>query len=294
MGKGLHTFGRDFFQARVATDYGQEVDLIDQPGSFREAHNEYLQAWEELGVLGLLLLIALLILPLIHSVRYASRESNPDKIYQMGILSLAVVFVGITCMTFFPLRLSASAAFIVLLMARIRFHQNGEQVARVWKPGGQPILSLSPRMILAVGGLLMLLPFYQQTGRWRANYETGLAAFLVNQTTTAGYDAEQRRLFGGEALRRLNRAEDWAGDFYEIYNLKGSAHMVLGNYRDALDNYRLAANNIPGPEVYTNLAAAHIARDELEPARSYLKLALAYNPEYRKAQQAREFLDGHN
>lgn len=294
IGKGLNTFGRDFFHARASTEYGSQVNLIDQPGSFREAHNEYLQTWEEMGLLGILLLPALITVPLLHSARLLFREEDSERLYRLGIWSLSLIFVAISCLTFFPLRLSATAAFIMLLMAGLRSDQTKNQVAEIWEMSDRPLLSWNPRTALLAGILVIVIPAYQQIGWWLANHETGLAAFLVNQTTTGTYDNEQRRLFAGEALRRLNRAENWAGGFYEIYNLRGSAHMVLGNYREALENYRIAASNIPGPEVYTNLAAAHIARNELEPARNYLELALAYNPHYQKARQAREFLDsGH-
>jgi O-antigen ligase len=60
LGHGLGSFATDFFRYRAETDMSR-LAMVDQPGAFREVHNDYLQVWEELGVIGLLLFVALLI-----------------------------------------------------------------------------------------------------------------------------------------------------------------------------------------------------------------------------------------
>ena len=51
-GHGLTSFAPVFYHHRTETRYGRERVLLPQAGAFREAHNEYLQTWAELGVAG--------------------------------------------------------------------------------------------------------------------------------------------------------------------------------------------------------------------------------------------------
>ena len=61
LGRGLNTFGREFFFYRANTEVGQSANLIKQAGSFQEVHNEYLQVWLELGLPGLVFFLALVL-----------------------------------------------------------------------------------------------------------------------------------------------------------------------------------------------------------------------------------------
>ena len=67
-GYGLNTFKEDFFHQRAGTEFGRGLKLLPEPGSYRETHNEYLQIWEELGFVGLLLFLLLFLLPLFKGV----------------------------------------------------------------------------------------------------------------------------------------------------------------------------------------------------------------------------------
>lgn len=119
-GRGLNTFSRDFFFYRVGTPVGQSVELIDQPGTFREVHNEYLQVWEELGFWGLCFLAGILFWPLLRAVPLLFRTSDAARSYWIGMLCLGVVFFAINCLGHFPLHVSLSAACLVLLLAGLR------------------------------------------------------------------------------------------------------------------------------------------------------------------------------
>lgn len=291
-GRGLNTFKKDFFFFRAQTEFGQQLALIDQPGAFREAHNEYLQVWEELGVVGFGLFLLLLFGPIVRGVRDLIAEEVPEKAYGIGLLCIAGVFVAVSSLTFFPFHLSVTAAYVVLVYAGLRHVQNPPQ----WEEeelaaGGMKPFWRSKKILAAGATLVAVLVAVPAIQWWRANSEAGIASVLVEESLSPQFSLQQQRILADEALSRLEKAERLAPRLYEIYNLKGSALMVLGRYGEAVRSFENAAHHLPSPEFFTNLAAAHLEQKEYAEARNYLELALRYNPQYQRAHRAREFLE---
>jgi O-antigen ligase len=285
LGRGLNTFGRDFFYFRAETEAGKSVRLLHQSGAFREVHNEYLQVWEEVGLPGLMIFLALLLSPIAISINRFRRETDSEKVYWLGILTLGLVFVAISCLAFFPLHLSVTAAYIVLLLAGIRVAQatasdDGMQRGGIIRP-------------VVVGMLLVAMAGFawQAIKDWRANNQAGIAAFLLSSAGSQDYRPAQKRAIADEALTRLEKAENLAPEFREVHNLKGSVLMMLGRYELAAESYSRGVESTPSPELYTNLAAAYMALEKKMQARECLNLALAYSPRYSKARQALKFLE---
>lgn len=298
IGRGLGTFARDFYRARSDSEYGRQLPFIDQPGAFQQAHNEYLQVWLELGGIGLVCFLFLLLAPLgkaAFEIGFRFEGAPPESIYWRAVLAISVLFVAVSCLTFFPFHLSSTGVFVVLLMAGLRraaVEDNLEDqevsdlqhgIVRWWNRYRLAGVSL----VVAVA-LLVAVP---QVQRWRANRNAGIAAFLLEQAVSTSASSRQARLFADEALDRLQRAQDQAPDFYEIYNLKGTALLLLGKFSQAAESYRKAAVHLPSPEVYTNLAAALIEQGSLDEAAENLRHALHYNPHYQRALNARTFLE---
>ncbi len=287
LGRGLNTFGRDFFYFRANTEAGRSAKLLQQPGAFREVHNDYLQVWEELGLPGLVILLSLFIIPLIRSIQLIPREEDPDRQYWFGMLSLAVIFVMIGCLAFFPLRLPHTAAYIILVFAGLRRYQSG-------LAEGDPARSVAwPRLVLALRvavSLIVVLLGFREIRAWSANNDLGMANFLLQRAASGQFSARQSRVFADQALVRLDRAQSASPMIPDIDNQKGTAFMQLGRYDEAVESYRLAAERIPSPEVLTNLAAACLARRDLPEAERYIQLALHYDSEYAKAKDALRYL----
>jgi O-antigen ligase len=288
LGRGLDTFGRDFFHFRTETEEGQSVRLIHQPGAFREVHNDFLQTWEELGVVGLLFLVALLALPVVRSFRLVPRLTDPRDAYWTGVLTLVIPYLFVVCLGFFPLRVTVTGAYVVLALAALRTWQKEAKPRRVawgrWAP-------LWKRATVGALAVLMVVLGYQEIRRWQANAELGTGSYLLERLAAGAVPAERRRATAGQVLGRLARFHISAARMPELYNLRGTALLSLGRYEEAAENYRLAAEYVPSPEVYTNLAAAFLSRRDLEQATEYVRLALRYDPEYGKARRALELLE---
>ena len=287
LGHGLSTFGREFFYYRADTEEGQSVNLLQQPGAFREVHNDFLQVWEELGLPGIAVLVALFAIPLVRSVRLLPREADPAKQYWYGMLSIVVVFVAVSCLAFFPLRLGLTASYIVLVFAGLRHYQLDGKSFEPDVDRSAARLLLGVRVILV---LLAVLVGIREVRLWSANNDLGMANFLLVQASSGQFPARQSRMFADQALVRLDHAKEVAPSIAETDNLKGSAFMRLGRYGQAAESYRRAVEQIPSPEVATNLAAAYLAQKEWSEAERYLLLALRYDSGYPKARDALRFL----
>ncbi len=288
IGRGLETFGHDFFYFRADTEVGQSTQLIHQEGSFRQVHNDYLQVGEELGLVGLTLMLALLTIPVIRTVSLIRTLEDEAEVYWNGMLGIAVVFVMIGALAFFPLRLTVTGSYVVLLFGCLRWYQGpdlSEATSRNREASWQliPVVLLLSALLLFVG-----LPLYQT---WDANGKLGTASYLLEQISSGQVPARQKQMILGRVLNILNSADAAAVEFPEIYNLKGGAYLLLGEYPLAAENYSLAAGRIPSAEVLTNLAAAQIAANKKAEAEELLRRALRYDPQYNKAQQALQYLE---
>ena len=120
-GHGLTSFAPVFYHYRTETRYGRERVLLPQAGAFREAYNEYLQTWAELGLPGLLLFAGLLGFSLFSALRRSLREADPQRCYWSGILALSLIYFLVGSLTMFPFHVSATAIFITLIVGSIRY-----------------------------------------------------------------------------------------------------------------------------------------------------------------------------
>ncbi len=293
LGRGLNSFGREFFSYRVNTKFGRNQKLINQPGAFRQAHNEYLQVWDELGIVGLTLFALLYFGLLWQGARLALRSPDPVRSHWAGTLTLAGFFTAVSSLTFFPFHLAVTVSYVVLVVACLRRTTRPETSRDgIWEPGERMPPPLRRRWVKPMAiAILVAIVMVSQIRLWQANREIGLAAFLLDQAATPGLDQRRTRIFADEALTRLQRVEEHANRFQEIYNLEGSALMLLGRHDKAVQSYGKATVGLPSPETYTNLAAAYMAAGEPEKARPLLETALDYNPSYQRARDALSYLD---
>ncbi|MFQ5740280.1 MAG: O-antigen ligase family protein [Acidobacteriota bacterium] len=294
-GHGLNTFGQDFYQYRSDTEYGQSLALLNQPGAFREVHNEFLQVWEEMGLGGLLLFLALILVPPIKAFKLVVGSEDALRAYWVAMLSFGLLFAAVSSLTFFPFHQTVTVVYILLLLASLRsFSKKTPRANPATRTPTQLPPSSGwrlPRLVL-VGAVLLIASFgaYVQVAKWSANREMGFAELLLEKAQSPQLKGRLSRAFADQAWARLQRAERLYPRFHEIYNLEGSAAMLLGRHEQAKALYKRAAHFLPSPEVYTNLASAHLASGDLGEARSYVERALRYNPEYDRARKALRYL----
>jgi O-antigen ligase len=291
LGSGLNMFSKEFFFFRADTEIGRSVDLLEQTGAYREVHNEYLQIWYELGILGLLAFCVLLISPAVIVLIRIQQMGDGRAAYWAGILSVTTIQIALSCLAFFPFHLAVTLVPIVLVFASLR-HVTDLPQGRV---SGIDLRAWSPRLRMSMYGLsalVILFLCYGQIQKWRANNEAGVAAFLLERASSGQYEPRQSRVFADQALARLEYAETICSRLPVIRSLKGTALMLLGRYDTAIENYSDAAQQIPSPEAYVNLASAYMAKNQNERAEECVQRALRYEPRFGKALHALDYLKG--
>ena len=190
-GHGLTSFAPVFYHYRTETTYGREMALLPQEGAFREAHNEYLQTWAELGLPGLLLLAGLLGFSLFSAVLRSLGEADPQRCYWAGILALSLIYFLVASLTMFPFHVSATAIFITLIVGSIRHLDQYEFEENDTGSGGG---TGRPRELLAGLALILVLPlFYGQYQKWQTNNSLGTAAFLLEGASRQNLNPRQLR-----------------------------------------------------------------------------------------------------
>jgi O-antigen ligase len=288
IGKGLNSFPIDFFKFKTETETGRNVRLMPQPGAFKEVHNEYLQTWLELGIVGLLLLVLLFTLPFISGARAIFRGFPGEDAYWIAMLMLGLVFTGITCLAFFPLHLAVTAPYICLVVAGLV--QSGEgpadHPAENVSKGGKSWKDRLPHYALA-GVVIMFSTWsvYGGINTWMANKDAGMASYILTRSMSEPLNQRQKMLIIKEALNILEKAEGKNPDMPEIQNLKGTAFLLMGRYQDSINSFRESIRLSPSPESYVNLATAYLALGQNSEAVSCLETARAYDIENLKVMQ---------
>jgi len=117
LGSGIGTFKMNYlvYQAEFLKN---NPYYIQYSGKARDAHNEYLQMWAELGIIGLGIFIGIILMfysSIINYLKKVNKDNEKDKIIVFGLI------LGITCFLIhsiftFPLRVPAlGVTFFALL-----------------------------------------------------------------------------------------------------------------------------------------------------------------------------------
>jgi len=133
LGSGLGTF--QYNSLRYQAEFFQQGDTRDRYpyGIADKAHNEYLQLWAELGIIGLVIFIWVIIRFFIHGIRYLKKENNNQQSAIVLGLMGAIMAVLIDALFGFPLHLPASASLFWIAMALVIVLMQKEGIVSIFK-----------------------------------------------------------------------------------------------------------------------------------------------------------------
>ena len=288
MGRGLNSFPVDFFKFKTETETGRNVRLMPQPGAFKEVHNEYLQTWVELGIVGLLLLLLLFCLPFYYGIRAMFRDISQEDVYWIGMLLLGLIFTGITCLAFFPLHLAVTAPYICLVLAGLAQFSDESPVSPVQetvRPSHKKSLRWLEYGLACVVVMYASSAVYSGISIWKVNKQAGMASYILTRSMSEPLQPRQKTAIIKEALRILDEAGKKEPSMPEIQNLKGTALLLLGRYGESAESFQEAINLSPRPESYVNLATAYLALEKNSDAINCLQTAQSYDIENMKVMQ---------
>ena len=278
-GRGLNSFPVEFYKYKTETETGMSVKLMPQPGAFKEVHNEYLQTWLELGIVGFLLLILLFLVPFYLGARFIIRGASDEDTYWMAVLLLGLVFAGITCLAFFPLHLAVTAPYVCLVIAQI-VNLASRQADKTVKSYDIAGVLKAAWFRYGMAGVIILFAgwaVYSGIITWQVNKSTGMASYIITRAMREPLQPRQKMLIIKEAIRILEEAEKKERQLAEIKNLKGTAFLLSGRNIESAKAFQEAIRISPSPETYINLAATYLAQGADEKAAACLDKARAYD-----------------
>jgi len=237
LGLGIGTFEMNYldYQAEFLKD---NPYYIKYSGKAREAHNEYLQMWAELGVVGLVVFLSIIFISYYLIINYFKKEHNDKK--KIIVLGL---FMGITCFLIhslfdFPLHVPALGSAFFVIMSLTVVYINNSNLSEFKKEKNirkidLKILKFNVNYIVVLVLVIMLIAI----------------DFLVIKPYTA-----------------------------EIYYFKGVRYNKNSNYADALPNFDYAAQLDPYNgrilhalgTTYYNLNIQSKAEEILQKSKNYI------------------------
>lgn len=256
-------------------------------------HNEYLDAWAELGVGGFLALLAAGALAFLGVVRaFRAAEDAPTRTLAVGTLGVLTA-LAVDALPFFPLHEPSTAASVTVLLGWLMGRAGGAQaaaLARRWWNG--PAVAAATVLALALGWPLAVRPFmseyHQEMGRYtsrflnnppaaRAHQQAALAwqpeaLFALHELSLFHYHASELRETVEVAARLVARYPN----FLPGYHTLGSAWYRLGDREKARAAFErgLAVSDRYTPTL-NNLGAIHLDATRYAEAERLFRKAIA-------------------
>ena len=275
LGSGLGTFKYNTlrYQARFF-DQGQNRSLYPY-GIANQAHNEYLQFWAEIGIIGLAVFIWLMITYFNYGIRYLKREKNEQKQGMVIGLMGAVVAVLVDGIFGFPLHLPATIVLfwlaLALTFAMIKRGADAEEINIIEKDTNKktkrekenniyrfnPLFYLMIILLSLFLCVIMVCPFVSQIYQY----------YGVQYAKKADYDT---------ASKNFQEALKWNPYFGMMYYNLGQIISQKGIYGLAIENFEKAEKYIDHPDLPQKLAYLYLKKNQQDKAIAKLKQAISY------------------
>lgn len=279
LGSGLGTY--DYHTLKYQAEFFNKNNNRDiYPHGFAaQAHNEYLQMWAELGIIGLLFFLGILFFYYRNVFYYIHKANDKQKAL---IISLAggVTAILIDAIFGFPLQLTASLSLfwisIGLTFAQIYILKSDKKVKAEEASGQDPTSrNLSPGFI-AVKVILFFLVI------------AGMIA--LNILLIRPFMARVHWYYGNQQIIKGNFNE--AVEIYEKglkwYPWQGEMYFDIGNIlankginTPALEYYHKAEKFVDHHNLPQNIASLYIKRGEIGKAIPHLEKAIKYQQDKR-------------
>jgi len=266
LGSGIGTYKYNSlrYQAKFL-DQGQNRSFY--PSGFADkAHNEYLQLWAELGIVGLGIFIWLIISYFNYGLRFIKKEKD---YYRQGIiigLMGAVVAVLVDGIFGFPLHLPATVILFWLALAltivMIKSEADAEEIDLA-KKDSNPVSRFKPLLYI---GIILLTVFLCVT----------VARPFVARTYWYYGNKEIKNKELNKAIKMYEKALKWDPYLGQVYYEMGKILQNRRFYNLALEYFEKAEKYVDHPDLPQDLASIYLGRELFDKAAIKLKQAISY------------------
>lgn len=264
-GIGTYKYNSLRYQAKFL-EQGQNRSIY--PYVFADkTHNEYLQLWAEVGIVGLGIFIWLIISYFNYGLRFIKRVKNRYKQGMIIGLMGAVTAVLIDSIFGFPLHLSATIILfwlaIALTIVMVKSETDREEIPTSKKDLNQ-ISRFQPLLFIIIIFLTTFLcltvsrPFIARTYWYYGNKEM----------------EENKDL--NQAIKMYNQALKWDPYLGEIHYQMGKILQSKGINTLALEYFEKAERYVVHPDLPKDLASLYLKQELLDKAAIKYKQAISY------------------
>jgi len=262
VGVGLGNYKLNFIPYKavfLASPQGAGYDFYIERAA--QAHNEYVQSAAELGSLGILALLTLLLaIPLSFWVRLRRNPDEDDR-FDLLLLACGVVTFLAHAMASFPAHLPASSLVLVLTLGLASAPTYGEGATKTVHLKGWPLKVVSTVLLVICLGVSVV-----GVRDYRANLllGRGIRQLQMGQTRLAEATLEQ-------SLRL---------DFCprQTYYYLATAKIQQGRYEEAMDDLMMCRTRFVSEEVYLTLANLAVNLGDTKTAQESVDLLLSTHP----------------
>lgn len=266
LGSGIGTYKYNTLKYQAEFFKQGENRSLYPHGFADKAHNEYLQLWAEIGIVGLGIFIWLIISYFSCGIKILRKIKDE---YKQGIiigLMGSVVAVLIDGLFGFPLHLPATVILfwlvLALTIATIKIGADAEENNIVRKKSN-PISRFKPLLYIAITLLTIFLcvaitrPFIAKVYWYYANIE------IENENWN-------------EAIKTNEKALKWDPYFGEIYYNIGKILEIKELYGIALEYFEKTAKYTDNSNLPQDFALIYLKSNQLDKAAIKLKQAISY------------------
>jgi O-antigen ligase/Tfp pilus assembly protein PilF len=310
LGSGIGTYKYNTLKYQAEFFIQGENRSLYPHGFADKAHNEYLQLWAEMGIVGLGIFIWLIISYFSCGLKILKKIKDE---YKQGIvigLMGAVVAVLVDAMFGFPLHLPATVILfwlvLALTVATIKIGADAEE-NNIVKKNSNPISRFKPLLYIVIILLTIFLcititrPFIARVYWYYANieiknenwneaikiYEKGLKwdPYLGFIYYDIGKILQNKEFYGiaGEYLKKAEKYIDHPNlplDFAIIYIKKGMLDKAAIKLKQAISYQSDEKSMFP---LYAELGNTYLQLKRYKPAEIAFKNALEINPDFTNA-----------
>ena len=271
VGVGLGNYKLNFLASKaefVATPRGEDFDFYIQRAA--QAHNDYVQALAELGILGGLAILGFMAVLAVSFWLRIRRMKDEDKRLELLLLACGIIPVFVHALVSFPAHLPASSLMFISII--------GIAFSRVYGDATVHTHSLSRWSLKASVSVIVVIGIIV----------SGFAVSDLSANILMHKGLQQLQLgntYSAEALLSKSLRYDFAPR--QTYYHLASAQLRLERFDEAWENLELCMTRFLDEGVYLSYANLGANRGELEKAQAAVDVLLVGHPPKEVEQRAR-------